>query len=173
MRNADSCSRISVGAIVFVAALVFPNPSPAATGPLAGKMDAFNYFIGGAWKCTTKAPAVGKLPASTRQGANVFSVAPGNTLHSRVSAPGYSRDRYYGYNDRSKLYWSASVDNQGSYGYATSADGATYTASSFVGGMSGSIKLRNTIAKVNPSEFTSEEVLLGGPKMVVDTVCTR
>lgn len=173
MRNTDSCSRISIGAIVLVVALASANPSPAATGPLAGKMDAFNYFIGGAWKCTTKDPAVGKLPATTRRGANVFNVAPGNTLHSRVSAPGYSRDRYYGYNDRSKLYWSASVDNQGSYGYATSTDGTTYTASSFVGGMSASIKLRNTVAKVNRNEFTSQEVLLGGPKMVVDTVCTR
>jgi hypothetical protein len=173
MRNAYSRSCISIAAIVLVAALVSPNSSLAAGGALSDKMGAFNYFISGSWKCSTKVPAVARRPARTQQGTNVFDATPGNTLHSRVSAAGYSRDRYYGYNSHTKLYWTASVDNQGTYGYATSTDGVTYTGSSSFGGMNVNVKIRNTLVKTNPNQYTSEEVLLGGPKMVVDTVCTR
>jgi hypothetical protein len=137
-------------------------------------MAPFNYLIGGSWKCSIKAPAVGARPAHTERVTVVFSLAPGNTAYSRVSGPGYSRDRYYGYKAKSRLYWAASVDNQGSYGFETSRDGATFDGSTWFGGMSLNLKFRNTLAKVNADEFTTHQVLIGGRLQVaVDTVCTR
>jgi hypothetical protein len=174
MRKVDSWNRILIGAIVVLVTLTSPNSSRAQTGPLTNQMAAFNYLIGGAWKCSTKAPAVGTRPAHTEQVTVDFSPAPANTVHSRVSGPGYSRDRYYGYTSRSKLYWVVSADNHGSYGYETSKDGATYAGDTWFGGMSLNLKLRNTLAKVNAKEFTTHQVLLGGPvQIAVDTVCTR
>jgi hypothetical protein len=175
MRRFDSCSRIaSIYAIVAVVLIAIPGRSPAATGPLTDKMAVFNYLIGGSWKCSTKAPAVGARPAHTERVTVVFILAPGNTVHSRVSGPGYSRDRYYGYKAKSRLYWAGSVDNQGSYGFETSRDGATYAGSTWFGGMSLTLKLRNTLAKVNANKFTTHQVLIGGRlQMAVDTICTR
>jgi hypothetical protein len=175
MRRIDSRNCIaSICAIVAVVAIAYPGRSRASTEPLTDKMAAFNYLTGGSWKCSTKVPAVGARPAHTEQVTVVFSLAPGNTIHSRVSGPGYSRDRYYGYKAKSRLYWAASVDNQGSYGFETSRDGATYDGSTWFGGMSLSLKLRNTLAKVNANEFTTHEVLSGGRlQMAVDTVCAR
>jgi hypothetical protein len=174
MRRINSRSIASICAMVAVVATASAGRSRAATGPLTDKMTTFNYLIGGSWKCSTKAPAIGSRPAHTEHVTVVFSPAPGNTVHSRVSGPGYSRDRYYGYKVKSRLYWAASVDNQGSYGFETSRDGATYAGSTWFGGMSLSLKLRNTLAKVNANEFTTHQVLIGGRlQMAVDTVCTR
>ncbi|MGC2635356.1 MAG: hypothetical protein WA215_14245 [Candidatus Cybelea sp.] len=174
MRRIDSCNCVAAICAILVVAVASPGRSWASTGPLTDKMAAFNYLIGGSWKCSTKAPAVGARPAHTEQITVVFSLAPGNTVHSRVSGPGYSRDRYYGYKARSRLYWAGSVDNQGSYGFETSRDGVTYAGSTWFGGMSLVLELRNTLAKVNANEFTTHQVLIGGRlQIAVDAVCTR
>jgi hypothetical protein len=162
----------SICAVVIAALIAYSGPTRAASGTLTGKMAAFNYLVGGSWSCSTKIPAMVGRPAHTAQATVTYAVVPSNVFHNHVSAADYSRDGYYGYSAKSNLYWSTGADNIGSYRYATSADGNTYTGTLWSSALS--IKIRNTFTKMNSNKVTLHEVLSGvGLQEIAETVCTR
>jgi len=164
---------VSIAAMTAVALIAYWSPpARAAGGTLTGKMAAFNYLIGGSWNCSIKMSAVSGRPAHTNHSTVTFGVVPSNAFHSHASAADYSGDRYYGYSAKSNLYWSTGADNIGSYRYATSADGDTYTGTLWSSALS--IKIRNTFTKMNSNKVTMHEVLSGvGLQEIAETVCTR
>jgi hypothetical protein len=142
----------SICTIAVVALIAYSSPARAAAGALTGKMAAFNYLIGGSWNCSIKMSAMGGRPAHTNQATITFGVVPSNVFQAHESAADYSGDRYYGYIAKSNLYWSTGADNIGSYRYATSIDGDTYTGTLWSSALT--IKIRNTFTKVNSNKVT-------------------
>ena len=139
---------------------------------LTGKMQPFSYLFGNPWSCTTNVPAMGNMPAHTDQGPAVFQAGPGNTVHGHVSTPNFMGDYYYGYSDRSNMYWETSADNMGGYGFRTSTDGKTYSGNTSMGPMTAPTTI--TYAKVTDERVTIHEVVsAAGQQSVFDSVCTR
>jgi hypothetical protein len=101
-----------------------------------------------------------------------FDAVPGNGLHDHVSGSTYTGDDYFGYSPKTKMYWSASADNQGTHGSATSTDAKTYSGTSSMGATSMSVT--STYARVSANNITLHEVVSGnGQQLVFDSNCTR
>jgi hypothetical protein len=165
--------RILLGSILVIGSLIAPSsPAQAQSAALTGQMVYGNGLIGGPWNCTTAIPAMMGQPARSDQMTLTFDVAPGNVLHDHVSGITYTGDDYFGYSTKMKTYWSASADNQGTHGSATSADAKTYTGTSTMGPMS--LNVTSTYGQVSASNITLHEVLSGnGEQLVFDSNCTR
>jgi hypothetical protein len=143
----------------------------SAQTALTGQMASVNDLIG-SWNCTTKLPAMMGRPAHTEPATVTFEAVPGNVLHDHVTSAEYSGDDYFGYDGRTKTYWSASADNSGAHGAATSPDGQTYTGTSTLGGVT--MNGTSTYSKVSASQIGFHEVLSGGgQQMTIDSTCTR
>ena len=157
----------AIAAFAFVATAGTALADTALTGPMATS----NYLMG-SWSCTTKLPAMMGQPAHTEQATLTFDAVPGNVLHDHVSSAEYAGDDYFGYNDKMKTYWSASADNSGEHGAATSTDGKTYTGTSTLGPMT--MNGTSTYTKVTDTNITFHEVLSGGGQQAtIDSACTR
>jgi hypothetical protein len=160
----------SIG-LLAVLAFVAPGQARAADAALTGAMEPFNYLVG-SWNCATQLPAMNGQPAHTEQATVAFEIVAGNVFHDHVSSPQYAGDDYFGYNDKMKMYWSASADNQGAHGAATSPDGKTYTGTSMMGPVT--MNLTSTYTKVSPTNVTLHEVITGGGQQAtIDSSCTR
>ncbi len=143
----------------------------AADNALTGEMTVFNYLVG-SWSCATKLPAMGARSAHTEQTTVTFDAVPGNVLHDHVASAEYAGDDYFGYNAKMKLYWSASADNVGAHGSATSSDGKTYSGTSAIGPMTMSVT--STYAQVSPTNIAFHEVISGGGEQAtIDSSCSR
>ncbi len=102
------------------------DPAEAVSSALTGQMVSMNYLLGPPWSCSTSVPANGSRPARTYRSTIAFDVVPGNALHDHVSSGAYSEDAYYGYDAKSKTYWTNNASNMGSHGYQTSVDGLSF-----------------------------------------------
>jgi len=164
--------RIFITSIAVLAIIVFAGSGQVhAEAALTGQMASSNYLIG-SWNCTTKLPAMMGQPAHTEQATVTFEVAPANVLHDHVVSAEYAGDDYFGYNDRTKTYWSASVDNSGTHGGATSADGLTYSGTSSMGPVI--MNVTSTYTKVSANNITFHEVISGSTmQATIDSACTR
>ena len=165
--------RMLLVSILAIASLIGQStPAQAQSAALTGEMVYGNDLIGGPWSCTTAIPAMMGQPARTDQVTLTFDVVPGNVLHDHVSGIVYSDDDYFGYSPKMKMYWSASADNLGNNGSATSTDAKTYTGTSSMGSMTMSVS--STYARVSASNITLHEVVSGnGEQQVFDSNCTR
>jgi hypothetical protein len=165
--------RILLGSILVICSLIGQSsPAQAQSAALTGEMVYGNDLIGGPWNCTTAIPAMMGQPARSDQVTLTFDVVPGNVLHDHVSGITYTGDDYFGYSAKMKMYWSASADNQGTHGSATSTDAKTYTGTSSMGPMNMSVT--STYGKVSAGNITLHEVLSGnGEQLVFDSNCTR
>jgi hypothetical protein len=161
-----------VALIAIVGVIGHSSPVQAQGALLTGEMTYANNLIGGPWNCTTAIPAMMGQPARTDKVTVTFDAVPGNVLHDHVSSSTYTGDDYFGYSPRMKMYWSASADNQGTHGSATSTDAKTYTGTSSMGPMNMSVT--TTYAQAGASNATMHEVLSGnGQQLVFDSKCTR
>ncbi len=160
---------LAVIAASLIAGLSVPasaqNTTPVA---LTGKMQPFSYLLGTPWSCTTNVPAMGSMPAHTDQGTAMFEVAPGNVVHGHASTSNYSADFYYGYSERSNMYWETSADSMAGHGFLTSTDGRTYSGNMSMGPIAGQSTV--TYGRSGNTKVTVHEVTSGG---VIDSVCTR
>lgn len=148
------------------------SPAQAQSGMLTGEMADSNALLGGPWNCTTAVPAMMGQPAHTEKVMLTFEVVPGNVFHDHVSGSMYAGDDYFGYSSKTKTYWSASADNEGSYGAATSTDGKTYTGTSSMGPVSMSVT--STYGRVSDSKITLHQIMSGGGQQAtIDSSCTR
>jgi hypothetical protein len=158
-------------AVPVVAVLLASGQAHAADSALTGEMAAFNYLMG-SWNCSTQLPAMNGQPARTEPATVTFDAVPGNVVHDHVASADYAGDDYFGYNAKMKLYWSASADNAGAHGSATSPNGKTYTGTSAIGPMT--MNLTSTYTQVSPGNVTFHEVISGGGEQVtIDSSCTR
>jgi hypothetical protein len=162
----------SLTAVAIAAFIAFPAPAKAADTMLTGQMAAFNYLLGAPWTCTTQVPAMHDMPAHTEQGTVTFEVAPRNIIHDHVSSENYMGDDYFGYSSRMSNYWTASADNQASYGLATSPDGRTFTGTMHMGMMA--MDVTTAYKKAGDNSISMTEVMSGGGQSAtVSTSCTR
>jgi hypothetical protein len=159
-----------VAAAIAVLGLASPGRAAAADA-LTDKMDIFNYTIG-TWTCTAKVPAMESRPAQTVEVTATFEVVPGNAVHEHVAGPDYAGDVYIGYGKEGSVYWTASADNSGEHGAATSTDGKTFAGTRSFGPvtMSG----RTEFTKVSAADFKIHEVVSGQTRQIVlDSECRR
>ncbi|MBV8147848.1 MAG: hypothetical protein JO092_02010 [Candidatus Eremiobacteraeota bacterium] len=160
---------VSIGVLAIVA---FAGPARVrADAALTGQMASSNYLVGN-WNCTTKLPAMMGQPARTEPATVTFEAAPSNVLRDHVTSTDYAGDDYFGYNDQTKTYWSASADNSGAHGGATSTDGRTYIGTSML--RSVTMNVTSTYTKVSADSITFHEVISGdGAQVMIDSACTR
>lgn len=165
--------RIFLVSILAIGGLIgHSSPAQAQGATLTGEMAYANDLIGGPWNCTTAIPAMMGQPARKDQVTLTFDAVPGNVLHDHVSGSTYTGDDYFGYSPKTKMYWSASADNQGTHGSATSTDAKTYSGTSSMGATSMSVT--STYARVSANNITLHEVVSGnGQQLVFDSNCTR
>ncbi len=165
--------RILLVSILAITGLMgLSSPVQAQGAALTGEMAYANSLLGAPWNCTTAIPAMMGQPARTDKVMVTFDAVPGNVLHDHVSSSTYTGDDYFGYSPRMKMYWSASADNQGTHGSATSTDAKTYTGTSSMGPMN--MSATTTYAQVSAGNATMHEVLSGnGEQLVFDSNCTR
>jgi hypothetical protein len=162
----------SLFAVAVAAFIAFPAPAKAADTVLTGQMASFNYLLGAPWTCTTQLPAMHGMPAHTEQGTVTFEVAPRNIIHDHVSGENYMGDDYFGYSSRMSNYWTASADNQASYGIQTSTDGRTFAGTTHMGMMAMDVTTTYTKASANSIGMT-QVMSGGGQSATVSTSCTR
>lgn len=149
-----------------------PATAQTSTGPLTGKMAAFNYVFGAPWKCTTNVPAMAGQPARTVNSTATFEAVPNNVMHVHIAGDQYTAEQYFGYSTQANMYWSASSDTMGMGISEASADGKTYKGAAGVGTMSGTIT--DTYTKAAGNRVTIHSVtVLGGRQDATDTTCTR
>lgn len=162
----------SICAVAFAAFIASPSPAKAAGTMLTGEMAGFNFLLGAPWSCTTSVPAIQGMAAHTDQLTVTFDVAPRNILHDQAVGGDYMGDDYYGYSSRFSNYWSTSADNMGVHGFATSADGKTFTGTSAVGPMT--MDVTTTYTKIGPNSNTMHQVIsAGGQQSTIDSTCKR
>jgi hypothetical protein len=159
----------SIATLVF--AVTVGTTRAVADSTLTGQMAPFSYLIG-SWNCSTKLPAMMGQPARTEQATVTFEAVPGNAVHDHVASADYAGDDYFGYSDKMKMYWSASTDNSGAHGSATSPDGKTYTGTSMMG--PATMNVTSSYSKVSPTNITLHEVISGGGQQAtIDSSCTH
>jgi hypothetical protein len=162
----------SLCAVAVAAFIAVPAPAKAADTALTGQMASFNYLLGAPWTCTTQLPAMHGMPAHTEQGTVTFEVAPRNIIHDHVSGANYMGDDYFGYSSRMSNYWTASADNQASYGIQTSSDGRTFTGTTHMGMMA--MDVTTTYTKPGANSISMTQVMSGGGQSAtISTSCTR
>jgi len=111
--------------VATVAALGFAShawagPPPTAPPNVIGPMSSFQYLLG-TWSCVGKP----KTPASTTK--VTFSPASDNTVQFQSKSTATSTIGYFGYDAVAKLWWSASVDNDGVRYYQSSKNWQNYS----------------------------------------------
>ena len=161
------------GIAVFTVALLATFASSARAGDgLTGKMAMYDYLLAGPWSCATKVPAMQGKPAHTDQSAVRFEVVPGNVLHAHATASDYAGDDYYAFDSKSSTYWDGNLGSDGSHGYASSADGNTYTGQTWSGKTPS--KITTTYTKVSPTSVKVHvATTMSGHAVTYESVCTR
>jgi len=125
LRSTRIASAIAAVCLATTAALGFASHAWAAPPPtmppnVMGPMSGFQYLLG-SWSCVGKP----KTPASTTK--VTYTLASDNTMQFISRSAATSTLGYFGYDAVAKLWWSASVDNDGVRYYQSSKNWQNYT----------------------------------------------
>lgn len=143
-----------------------------AANTLTGQMAGRNFLLGSSWNCITNVPSIMGMPARTDAMTVSFDVVPHNVLHVTLSGADYRGDEYFGYSERFKNFWNTSASSHGIHTFATSADGMTFSGTSYLG--TGSMHDSITYTKLSDTKTTVREVLSGnGNSFTIKSHCTR
>lgn len=161
---AFSCA---VAAVAFFAPAMVVPANPA--GALTGKMATMQFLVG-SWNCNVKIVASPGQPSTTKHGIVAFSVSPGNTLHSHMTAEEYAADTYSGYTDKLKFFWLTQIDVYFDESGETSKDGKVFVGEGLSTG-----RIRDTFSRPTPTTTRDlqESKTNGSWHMISDSLCTR
>jgi len=101
----------------------------SASGPLTGKMAAYNSLLG-AWSCTTQFPAMGDQPAHTETATVTFIIVPQNVMAIEVSSPQFAGRNFIGFDAKSNQYWRTEMGVYGGIMRETSTNGVNFSGTS-------------------------------------------
>ena len=168
---------VGIAAAVIVGASTRVYSSDAAQTPaLSGKMAALKYLIG-TWSCTTKIDAIGKTPASTVAGKQMFWIEPGNVIGSYYSSKPYSSSGFMGWMAPKKLWWSNNADRFSGViaetGKDSGSDVQSMAGTNWFQGQASTA--RDTMTKVSDTSFHDTFENVQGGKVVFrgTSSCTK
>jgi hypothetical protein len=122
--------------------MMAPNP----TGSMADMR-----FLLGVWSCNVKLPSMTGGAPTMDTGSLSFEAAPGETIRAATRAKDYSADGYYGYDAKSKAWWSTGIDNSGNYWRESSKDGKVYLGTTRMAEIA--TPIRDTFTKFSASKI--------------------
>lgn len=171
MRTFFRCAGLA-GAIGALSVVPAAGDTPAPSAPdsvLTGKMASMQYLVG-SWDCDVKVAASASGPAGIDHGVITYSVVPGNSLHSHVTAADYAADTYSGYSDKSKSFWLSYIDAYFNESGETSKDGKVFTGEGLNTG-----RIRDTFSRPTPTTTRDlqESQTNGAWHTLSDSTCTR
>lgn len=143
--------------------------APNLTGPMAD----MRYLLG-IWNCAVQLPATSAAGAPASDvGTLSFETAPGQTIATATRARDYSADGYWGYDAKTKTYWSTGIDNSGNAWWESSKDAKTYSGTT--SGAGAEAPIRDTFTKVSATKIhdLTQLQIKGQWTTLADAACTK
>jgi hypothetical protein len=139
-------------------------------------MTQLSYLVG-TWECTTKVPAMGKLPAQTISAKARYWIEPGNVIATYYRSTPYTSSGFMGWTDAKKLWWSDGADMYGAVDIETGKDSGTnvqtMTGTDWYQGKSATS--HDTITKNSDTSYTDlfEQIVSGKVVFQGSSACTK
>jgi hypothetical protein len=168
-----------IGLIAVAGIIVLATNSRASSDAapvLTGKMSRLNYLVG-AWSCTTKVPAIGKMHAMSIPAKITYWIEPENVIGNYYSSRPYSSSGFLGWIDSKKLWWANSADMAGGVNSETGKDSGTnvqvMTGTNWYQGKA--TALRDMMTKTSDASYSDTSQLLQSGKVTfqVTAICTK